>query len=180
VKGAEETLPPVRVSDAERDRALRALRDASAQGRLSTDTFAGRVERALRSRNRVELSDLTRDLPSRSPLADAVIRTAFAMSAFINRVRDAWRLPRQDRLRLPGHTGHPYLLGRAPDCDLLLKNPTVSRRHARLHYGPDGWVLTDLHSTNGTRVNGWRVTQPEPVRPGDLVTFGSVTFLITS
>jgi hypothetical protein len=180
VKSAGETLPPVRVSDAERDRALRALRDASAQGRLSTDTFAWRIERALRSRNRVELSDLTRDLPSRSPLADAIIRSASSMSAFINRVRDAWRSPRQDRLRLPGDTRHPYLLGRARDCDLLLKSPTVSRSHARLHHGPDGWVLTDLHSTNGTRVNGWRVTKPELLLPGDLVSFGSLTFLITS
>jgi hypothetical protein len=179
VKGAGETLPPVRVSDAERDRALRALRDASAQGRLSTDTFAWRIERALRSRNRGELSDLTRDLPNR-PVADALIRAASSVSAFINRVQDAWRSPHRDRLRLPGDIGHPYVLGRSRHCDLLLKNPTVSRSHARLHYGPDGWVLTDLHSTNGTRVNGWRITKPEPLRPGDLVTFGSLTFLITS
>lgn len=180
MKSAAETLPPVRVSDAERDRALRALRDASAQGRLSTDTFAWRIERALRSRNRGELTDLTRDLPSRSTFADAAIRTTSSMSAFIHGVRDAWRSPLQDRLRLPADTGHRYLLGRARDCELLLSSPTVSRRHARLHHSPDGWVLTDLHSTNGTRVNGWLVTKPEPLRPGDLVTFGSQTFLITS
>lgn len=181
MNSAGDTVPPVRVSDAERDRVLRALRDASASGRLSTETFSWRIERVFRSRNRGELADLTRDLPSRSRLAETAIRTTASVSAFMGRVRDAWRRPHQDRLRLPrDDSEHLYVLGRAPGCDLMLTDPTVSRNHAQLRHSPDGWVLTDLDSTNGTRVNGWRVTKPEPVRPGDLVTFGSQAFLITS
>ncbi len=44
--------------------------------------------------------------------------------------------------------------------------------------GLRGWLLTDLGSTNGTRLNGWRVREPVPVRPGDRVSFGAVTFVL--
>jgi pSer/pThr/pTyr-binding forkhead associated (FHA) protein len=55
---------------------------------------------------------------------------------------------------------------------------TVSRWHASLERGPYGWLLDDLGSMNGTRVNGWRVTSPSLVRAGDLVSFGCVTFVL--
>ena len=179
MNSAGDTLPPVRVSDAERDRVLRLLRDASAQGRLSTDTFARRVDEALRSRSRGELADLIRDLPGHSRLADPAVRMASSLSWFVFRMRLAWHSPHQDRLSLPAETAHTYLLGRAQDCDLLIRDPTVSRNHARLDFTGDGWLLTDLGSTNGTRINGWTLTGPELIRPGDHVSFGSQTFLIT-
>lgn len=61
---------------------------------------------------------------------------------------------------------------------MTLADLTVSRWHASLHHGPDGWLLADLGSTNGTRLNGWRVTNPSPVAAGDLVSFGDVTFVL--
>ena len=61
---------------------------------------------------------------------------------------------------------------------MTLADDTVSRWHASLQRGPDGWILADLGSTNGTRLNGWRVTSPSPVGAGDLVTFGVVTFVL--
>ncbi len=51
---------------------------------------------------------------------------------------------------------------------------TVSRLHAQLERTPDGWLISDLESTNGTRVNGWRVRGKVPVRVGDLVSFGNL------
>jgi hypothetical protein len=48
-------LPPVRVFDAERERALRDLREAAVQGRLSSDSSVRRLDDALRSRNRDDL-----------------------------------------------------------------------------------------------------------------------------
>jgi pSer/pThr/pTyr-binding forkhead associated (FHA) protein len=54
----------------------------------------------------------------------------------------------------------------------------VSRWHARLHREADRWVLADTGSTNGTRVNGWRVRRPVPVQPGDHVMFGSAVFIV--
>lgn len=68
------------------------------------------------------------------------------------------------------------IVGRAPDCDLVIDHPTVSARHARL-----GWtaarsqlVLEDLHSANGTFVRGERVARVA-VRPGEDVRLGQVS-----
>ncbi len=55
---------------------------------------------------------------------------------------------------------------------------TVSRLHARLSRGHEGWLLSDLGSSNGTRVNGWRLRAAVPVQPGDTITFGSAVFVL--
>jgi Domain of unknown function (DUF1707)/FHA domain len=79
-------------------------------------------------------------------------------------------------LEFPRGAGTSFTIGRARGCDLEIANMTVSRVHARLERGPDGWLLTDLSSTNGTRVNGWRVHGQVPVRPGDQVSFGDACY----
>ena len=172
-------MPPVRVSDAERERALRELREAAAEGRLGSDSFVRRLDDALRSRNRDDLADLVRDLPAHSRLEDAVMRRVRATSLWLLRVRHAWQQPRLARLSLPTDKDRAYWLGRNPWSDLVFSSRTVSRSHARLNFGPDGWILTDLGSTNGTRINGWIVTRPEVLRPGDRVSFGSQTVVTT-
>ena len=50
--------------------------------------------------------------------------------------------------------------------------------HALLVRREDGWVLSDLGSHNGTRLNGWLVREPVQVRAGDRVEFGSMAFII--
>lgn len=60
------------------------------------------------------------------------------------------------------------IIGRAPDCDIVLDHPTVSRRHARLEHQGDSARLIDLDSINGVYVNGQRVKTAE-VKPGDLI-----------
>ena len=50
--------------------------------------------------------------------------------------------------------------------------------HALLVRREDGWVLSDLGSHNGTRLNGWLVREPVTVHPGDRVEFGSMAFII--
>jgi pSer/pThr/pTyr-binding forkhead associated (FHA) protein len=63
---------------------------------------------------------------------------------------------------------------------MTLTEETVSRWHASLERATaGGWLLADLGSTNGTRLNGWRVTSPIPVRPGDMVSFGAATFVLS-
>ena len=52
--------------------------------------------------------------------------------------------------------GAAFVLGRAPECDLVLDGASVSRRHARIVRESDGFVLEDLGSANGTLVNGTR------------------------
>lgn len=93
--------------------------------------------------------------------------------------RDARPLPRVDhgraiiagagrRMVLSGET---MLVGRSRECDIKVDDPNVSRRHAEFRKTPEGWVLADLGSTNGTKVNGRRVDQV-PLSPGDDIMFG--------
>jgi hypothetical protein len=81
-------------------------------------------------------------------------------------------------LRFPRGAGTFFSIGRDAGCDLAIADMTVSRVHARLERTPDGWLLTDLASTNGTRVNGWRVRGRVQVRAGDLVSFGDAEYTL--
>jgi hypothetical protein len=72
--------------------------------------------------------------------------------------------------------GRTYSVGRSRECDLHLRETTVSRRHAQLTVGPDGAVvLEDLGSSNGTTVNDRPVNAPVRLGQGDLVRFGRVS-----
>jgi hypothetical protein len=88
-------------------------------------------------------------------------------------------LPPLPPLWLPPQADGRFTIGRAMECDFTLADLSVSRWHARMYRKDDGWMLSDLGSTNGTRLNGWRVTTGVPVRPGDSVSFGSVSFVIS-
>ena len=59
------------------------------------------------------------------------------------------------------------VLGRAHECDLILPDVLLSRRHAEIVRTAGGWVLRDLGSLNGTRLNGHRVQREAPLRDGD-------------
>jgi hypothetical protein len=64
-------------------------------------------------------------------------------------------------------------LGRSLDSDIILDDPTVSRRHAQLVLANGRYTLRDLRSQNGTFVNGQRITEVV-LRDGDLLTLGDV------
>jgi hypothetical protein len=69
-------------------------------------------------------------------------------------------------------------LGRLPECELAIADSGVSRRHAEVRRGPDGsWVVADLGSTNGTKVNGSRISGPRELKDGDEVTVGSTSIV---
>jgi len=61
---------------------------------------------------------------------------------------------------------------RRPDSTILLADPNVSRNHAEIRPHGTGYVVVDLGSTNGSRVNGMRVGT-QPLRDGDDITFGN-------
>jgi hypothetical protein len=66
------------------------------------------------------------------------------------------------------------VIGRSRECDVVLADSNVSRRHAEIRpAGGEGWTITDLGSTNGIKVNGRSVTSA-PLRPGDLLVVGTV------
>jgi pSer/pThr/pTyr-binding forkhead associated (FHA) protein len=65
------------------------------------------------------------------------------------------------------------LIGRLPECDVLLQDALVSRMHARISVQHDSVVVEDLHSTNGVYVNGLRVGHSTALREGDRVLIGT-------
>jgi Inner membrane component of T3SS, cytoplasmic domain len=66
----------------------------------------------------------------------------------------------------------PILLGRAPECTLVLEDDYASGRHARLYLQDGVWVVEDLGSTNGTFLGRDRVVQPTVIPPGVPVRVG--------
>jgi hypothetical protein len=64
-------------------------------------------------------------------------------------------------------------VGRMHDCAVVIADPNISRHHAEVHPDGDGWMLVDLGSTNGSRVNGKRVDRHHLV-VGDVLSFGTV------
>ncbi len=68
------------------------------------------------------------------------------------------------------------ILGRAPDCQVVLKDFGISRQHAKLIADPGGVRIMDLGSKNGTKINGNLVTQA-PLREGDKFNLGSLEIL---
>jgi hypothetical protein len=64
-------------------------------------------------------------------------------------------------------------IGRSHDCDVVLDDVGVSRRHANIRPGPGGWTVEDLGSTNGVLVNGQAVRGVRPLQSGDRVELGT-------
>jgi len=82
------------------------------------------------------------------------------------------------RLRLEPRDGEPFhqevrgesvIVGRSSKADLILADPFLSRQHARLFLRDDSWFLEDLGSRNTTLLNDRPLSQPTPVRPGDVI-----------
>ncbi len=71
-------------------------------------------------------------------------------------------------------------LGRDPQSDIPLQAPLVSWRHASITAGPQGSVLTDLSSTNGTFVNGQRLERPYLLQEGDVVQIGPFSLVYSA
>lgn len=168
------TGAPVRASDAEREQALAELRTGYAEGRLTHETFVHRVDQALRARLSSELRFVVADLPKQWRFGLAIRRTVREGLRMIDRWLRGW----PPVLQLPSGSRGRFTIGREPACDMTLADETVSRWHASLEHSAGEWLLADLGSTNGTRLNGWRVTTPIPVRAGDMVSFGSATYVL--
>src|SRR5690349_13911430 len=75
-------------------------------------------------------------------------------------------------MRMPTNKPPRWVIGRAPDCDVVLPQLEVSARHCRLTRTPEGFVLEDLGSSNGTFVNGTRVQGRVRVSRSDHITLG--------
>ena len=70
----------------------------------------------------------------------------------------------------------PVTFGRGEDNDIVIPDPGASRLHAELRQEGDGFVVADLGSANGTRVNGDLITAPRHLRPGDEISIATHRF----
>ncbi len=68
-------------------------------------------------------------------------------------------------------SGSRVVVGRSRECDVVMSDPNVSRRHIELHRDESGWAAVDLGSTNGMKINGRRSDRAD-LRPGDRITIG--------
>jgi hypothetical protein len=91
-------------------------------------------------------------------------------------VRTRRALLRHDGRRLViGASG--VTIGRSRQCDIVLDDPNVSRRHAEVTARGGAWILTDLGSTNGSLLNRRRIEQPEVLSAGDEIEIGTSLIL---
>jgi len=70
-------------------------------------------------------------------------------------------------------TDGEHIAGRDAECSLVIDGTTVSRRHARITVAHGAATVEDLDSTNGTHVNGTRISAPTRLAPGDEFALGS-------
>jgi hypothetical protein len=164
------------VSGVERRRLAGELGEAFAQGLLSSETFERRL-----------------GFLYGSLLIDRAALVGDLLVRHRGRAARRWRLLRRrwksQRGRPTGanaplvlaldqqQTGERLLVGRDRACDVRLDDPTVSRRHAQLFHREGAWVICDMDSMNGTRLNGRRVGRA-PLHPGDELRLGRQRLLI--
>jgi hypothetical protein len=155
-----------------RRRLARTLNEAYAGGLLSDDTFVRRVDQLLTS-HVVDPIAVVGDINLRS-----VVRPRVGVAAAIRARLALFRKNASSRPLRPALLALDWsgaqaelLIGRHHACDVMLSNPSVSRRHARLVFRDDKWIIQDLQATNGTFVNGTRVGRCE-LRPGDCLLLG--------
>jgi adenylate cyclase len=72
---------------------------------------------------------------------------------------------------------HPVIVGRAPDSDILLAHESISRQHARIAKEEEDWILRDLTSKNGSRVNTFHVTE-QTLQNGDRIDLGAIRMYV--
>jgi pSer/pThr/pTyr-binding forkhead associated (FHA) protein len=70
------------------------------------------------------------------------------------------------------------IIGRDPNSDVLINDAEISRHHAAIKFQPEGFVIEDLGSTNGTVINGQRLMGPHVLHPGEIINLGEHISLV--
>jgi pSer/pThr/pTyr-binding forkhead associated (FHA) protein len=130
--------------------------------------FTGNIVRTDLFGRRVDASELTAD--------------GRRLSRRQRRARKAWpktvKVTHGEQAGVVVTLGEGIVIGRAPDCDLVLDDDYVSTKHARISKGPTGYVLEDLGSTNGTYMNSQRIGTPTSFGVGDTLRIGRTSMAV--
>ncbi len=158
-----------------RQRLAGVLNSAFAEGLLSEQTHSYRLGLLFGS-PLIDQRRIVGDLTLRSAHSRPAEVVADAWAALVSSVRTASGLNRSSPapllLALDHAEGERLLLGRHPTCDVVVADPSVSRRHAQLTFRDGVWVIQDLASKNGTAVNGDRVGRTT-LHAGDIIALGN-------
>jgi len=84
---------------------------------------------------------------------------------------------RADRLGFRFEIGERTILGRSPECDLIIFGRAVSRFHSEIYQNDNEYILKDLGSSNGTFHNGVQIQEPTPLKRNDEIKIGDEIFL---
>lgn len=160
------------ISGAVRRKLEQTLSAAYADGLISEQTLTFRTAELSASRL-IDVKRLVGDLRLRRPRTSPRERMSHRVTAIVTHLHALLSEPGPVMLLAldPVPEPHELTIGRDPCCDVVLSDPSVSRRHARVMLRQGRWVLQDLASTNGTLLNGRRVGRCE-VRPGDRLSLG--------
>ena len=161
--------PALRVSDADRDEVIKVLREGSADGRLSHDTFLHRMELALQARDAGQLASLLSDLRPAARRGSLAGRAATRWQEFAGQLRDAWWTMRLPRLVLPRGGRTLFTIGRAGHSDLAIPDSGVVH-HAELRLVGSDQCYRPRPTTAPTAGGSVGLV----ARAGDEVTFGQV------
>ena len=150
-----------------RHQLARTLNAAYAEGLLSERTLAHRLD-VLFASAVIDPARLVGDLSRRTPRRQLGSRLLALLSGQTRRTPQVTGALDNCILLALDWSGarEEMVIGRHAACDVIVPADTVSRRHARLTFRDGGWIVQDLESTNGTRLNGQRVGRCR-LRPGD-------------
>jgi DNA-binding winged helix-turn-helix (wHTH) protein len=123
-----------------------------------------------------ELRTVLGDTPRDSCIIRTVYKTGYAFCADVTSMPSVVVAPATLELvwkkQILPLTEGEHIAGRAPECSLSIDATTVSRHHARITVLAAAATIEDLASTNGTRINGTRVSAPTSLAAGDEVSLG--------
>jgi DNA-binding winged helix-turn-helix (wHTH) protein len=124
-----------------------------------------------------ELRAVLGDTPRDSRVIRTAYKTGYAFCAEVTQLSAPRSAPATIEVlwmkqSLPLTDGE-HIAGRDAECSLVIDGTTVSRRHARITVASGVATIEDLDSTNGTHVNGTRISAPTRLAPGDEFALGS-------
>jgi hypothetical protein len=161
-----------------RERLAQRLNAAYAGGLISHRTLVFRLDEVFHG-TLVDPELLVGDLHLREGHKSLYERASQLKTTVVSRLLTLFEPESPETLLALDWSGESYELsiGRSTGCDVVLTDISVSRRHARLIPRDGIWVLQDLSSTNGSYLNGRRVSRCQ-LLPGDRLALGQTTLRV--